>query len=550
MAAKHANSPREINIKSAISELENGLHANIKDAARAHGIPYTTLYFRVKGRKSKDSNNNIVHHHNQLQLQLQDDMLTSREESLLSQYVKVLSRSGYPITSRHIYELIKEMFNNRSGKESLPIKSPSLSLTPSNDSYLSTQLSNSSSSEYNLNQPFAYLNSNQQQQQQQHHHHHHRNNSQIYSNDFNTNFSNGSVLGTNGFPILQTNDFYQQNNVNLNFSEPYLTYFNNNNNNNSNNNNNDYRVLDINGNGQIMNNSSSKYINRPSSTLPDYRTCKVWIERFIKRHPELPSIVCQPIDKHRSSTYLETTLKRWFKTYEKIIIKYGITSENVYNVDETGFILGETQRRWSIVDSSMKINHSREDNISVLECICGDNSSLDPYIIFKGKYIDKSWFPVETDENWQFICTENGWTNSHIIYDWLVNSFDKKTRYKCTTSTSGSNKNLKPRLLIYNGHPTHITCKFLNFCLNSNIQLLIIPPSTSHILQPLDLSIYGPLKYKMVYEMDLILSLGLSKVKKPEFILCLNKARKFSLIKENINNGFRKSGLIPFSPFY
>lgn len=43
-------------------------------------------------------------------------------------------------------------------------------------------------------------------------------------------------------------------------------------------------------------------------------------------------------------------------------------------------------------------------------------------------------------------------------------------------------------------HESHMTIAGLDFCKNNNIEVLTLPPHTSHRLQPLDRGVFGPLK--------------------------------------------------------
>src|SRR5271170_1385657 len=42
------------------------------------------------------------------------------------------------------------------------------------------------------------------------------------------------------------------------------------------------------------------------------------------------------------------------------------------------------------------------------------------------------------------------------------------------------------RLLILDGHGSHVTGEFLGYCIQHKIVLLVLPPHTSHLTQPLD----------------------------------------------------------------
>ena len=49
-------------------------------------------------------------------------------------------------------------------------------------------------------------------------------------------------------------------------------------------------------------------------------------------------------------------------------------------------------------------------------------------------------------------------------------------------------------MLICDGHDSHITGDFIEFCMDNNILLMILPPHSSHLTQPLDVGVFGALK--------------------------------------------------------
>ena len=50
------------------------------------------------------------------------------------------------------------------------------------------------------------------------------------------------------------------------------------------------------------------------------------------------------------------------------------------------------------------------------------------------------------------------------------------------------------RLLILDSHSSHLTADFDTFCKENAIICLCMPPHSSHLLQPLDVGVFGPLK--------------------------------------------------------
>jgi len=104
------------------------------------------------------------------------------------------------------------------------------------------------------------------------------------------------------------------------------------------------------------------------------------------------------------------------------------------------------------------------------------------------------------------------------------------------------------RLLILDGHGSHETMEFMWECYSSNIYLLFLPLHTLHILQPLDLSIFAPLKRAYRKQLGFLSLLNDSTpLGKQNFLSCYQKARLSSLTRNNIRAGWQASGLWPIN---
>ena len=159
--------------------------------------------------------------------------------------------------------------------------------------------------------------------------------------------------------------------------------------------------------------------------------------------------------------------------------------------------------------------------------------------MFKGKTVQQQWFPTTLNifKQWQFTATKNGWTSDDTALKWLIKVFIPSTAVQDPK---------EPRLLILDGHGSHETLEFMYKCFEHNIYLLFLPPHTSHVLQPLDLSVFSPLKSAYRKELsNLSLLTDSTPVGKRNFLICYQKAREESLIPRNIRAGWQASGLWP-----
>ena len=85
------------------------------------------------------------------------------------------------------------------------------------------------------------------------------------------------------------------------------------------------------------------------------------------------------------------------------------------------------------------------------------------------------------------------------------------------------------------------------FCLENNIDLLILPPHCSHLLQPLDVGVFGPLKKYHTYETDRLLRAGINRFQRSEWVTLYQLIRTKAFSAENIRSGWRGAGLVPFN---
>jgi DDE superfamily endonuclease len=97
-----------------------------------------------------------------------------------------------------------------------------------------------------------------------------------------------------------------------------------------------------------------------------------------------------------------------------------------------------------------------------------------------------------------FTASSNGWTNNELGLAWL-RRFDQDTQYK------GNRR----RLLIVDGHLSHLNMAFLKLADSLRILILILPPYTTYRLQSLDVSLFGPLAKAYTKRLDAYTHKGL-----------------------------------------
>jgi hypothetical protein len=102
--------------------------------------------------------------------------------------------------------------------------------------------------------------------------------------------------------------------------------------------------------------------------------------------------------------------------------------------------------------------------------------------------------------------------------------------------------------LIIDGHSSHVTARSIAYCITSKIDLFLLPPHSSHKTQPLDLSIFRPLKTAINREVDRIFRHSTMRLLRVEWTSAYIKARARCFRPSSIESGFRKAGINPFNP--
>jgi hypothetical protein len=70
---------------------------------------------------------------------------------------------------------------------------------------------------------------------------------------------------------------------------------------------------------------------------------KRWAHNFVKRQPELKTHIFRRYNYQRAKCEDLDIIHGWFWLIENTIAKYGIQSNDIWNFDETGFIIGLIQ---------------------------------------------------------------------------------------------------------------------------------------------------------------------------------------------------------------
>jgi hypothetical protein len=159
-------------------------------------------------------------------------------------------------------------------------------------------------------------------------------------------------------------------------------------------------------------------------------------------------------------------------------------------------------------------------------------------VIFKAKLFNEGWTTGLPDD-WQFEVSPNGWTSDEIGLRWLQKIFLPSTFLRIKG---------KYRLLVLDGHGSHLTPKFDEICYQNDVIPICMPAHSSHLLQPLDVRCFAVLKRAYGKCVENVMRTGQNHIDKLDFLDAFPAARIEAFKAETIRNSFSATGLVPYDP--
>jgi hypothetical protein len=271
---------------------------------------------------------------------------------------------------------------------------------------------------------------------------------------------------------------------------------------------------------------------------------KRWAHNFVKRQPELKTRLFRKYDYQRAKCEDPIIIRNWFRLIANTVAKYGIRSDDMWNFDETGFMM-------SIIQSGMVVTGSEREGrpksvqpgnrewITAIQAINAEGQLIPPFIIFAGQYHLSNWYrECDLPGDWVIATSQNGWTNNELGLEWLKH-FDRSTAKRT---------NSRYRLLILDGHESHHSANFERYCENNKIITLCMPAHASHLLQPLDVGCFAVLKQAYGRQIEHLIRCSITHISKTQFFDAFHAAFKATFTESNIRGGFKGAGLAPFNP--
>ncbi len=166
----------------------------------------------------------------------------------------------------------------------------------------------------------------------------------------------------------------------------------------------------------------------------------------------------------------------------------------------------------------------------------GDGSVIPNMIILSRKsHLEKSFLNNDLHKNVTMAVSDTGYNNDELSLH-CDEHFDKNTRKK---------RRGVWKILVMDGASSHVHEEFIRLYYSKNILPFRLPPHTTHLLQPLDVVCFQPLKHYYAEAVDNAVQTRDVEFTRVEFLAHIQSIRKQAFKKLTILSSFRKGASFP-----
>ena len=301
---------------------------------------------------------------------------------------------------------------------------------------------------------------------------------------------------------------------------------------------------------------------REKNLLRSERVSDGWWRRFMERQPQLSLRRGDSTAHIRMNSVNRESMESYFNLLEDTLSEHDLMNHpaQIYNMDESGMPLDARPPNVIAKRGQKKVRYrqaGKKEQISVIACANAVGQSIPPMVIFEGKYLNLQWTVgevpgtcscmlfnlYEVQDLIQFLHTgtyygmsDKGWTDQELFKHWLMDHFLK---YAVPS---------RPLLVLLDGHSSHYEPMSIELARKEGVIIFCLPPHTTQDSQPLDCTVFGPLKRhwsEVCHEFQqkhpgVVIS-------KLNFSGLFAKAWLQALTPANIVAGFRTCGVYPFN---
>ncbi|KJZ67993.1 hypothetical protein HIM_09030 [Hirsutella minnesotensis 3608] len=312
-----------------------------------------------------------------------------------------------------------------------------------------------------------------------------------------------------------------------------------------------------------------------------------WLAGWRQSHPEVRKTYLKAVERARKSFEEQSIeeVKAFFSNLEETVKKFRIGASEIWNEDEAGIRIGCLRERVHVLvtrttrvkSRTEVLDPANRESCTVIGTINAVGDSIPPWIIFS-HFPTTNWAGIAIDSGVRFAQSPTGFSNSQIHLEWArhfnrwswASSSQAQRSGKSLEQWFGCDEHLRIpnqgmttveappiqreeqdkifRLLVVDGFTGHTTLEFAEYCIKFDIIIAILPPHSTHIMQPLDVGVFQPLKIAHQKALRKTLADGHLAYSRSDFLRAFQKVYETGFTRHNIIASFEKTGLYPVTP--
>ena len=220
---------------------------------------------------------------------------------------------------------------------------------------------------------------------------------------------------------------------------------------------------------------------------------EAWWKGFLRRWPCLTERRPQYLPRNRAEAANPQVIKGWLAKVNMFLQQHEMLrlpdlEGRMWNCDETGFCTAMASKTVLARKGSRVVHEcgggTGHEFYTVLGCGSASGQRLAPFILYKGKNVYRRW-TVGGPAGAVYGVSDSGWMEAGNFLSWFEKMFTPAVK---PLLDSG------PVILFVDGHHSHMGVDLIMKAREAGIHILCLPPHTTHILQPLDVGVFGPVK--------------------------------------------------------